>query len=82
MARRSMTTRRRWQDFLRDLDESKIFVIGAEIPKGRKYDNVMTTFNAPEQQTTIQRCPVPFSMYCPFSNFGANADIIPYQFFC
>ena len=75
IGRMNPTTRRRWQDFLRDLDESKIFVIGAEIPKGQKYDNVMAAFNDSERQTAIQRCPVPFSMYRPFSDFGANADI-------
>ena len=76
IGRMNPTTRRRWQDFLRNLDESKIFVIGGEIPKGRKYDNVMATFNDPERQTAIQRCPVPFSMYRPFSDSGANADIL------
>ena len=78
IGRMNPTTRRRWADFLKDLDESKIFIIGAEIPRGRKYDNVMTAFNDPERQTAIQRCPVPFSMYRPLSDFGANADIFSF----
>ena len=75
IGRMNPTTRRRWTDFLKELDTSTVFIIGAEIPKGRKYDNIVATFNDPERQTAIQRCPVPISMYRPFSNFGANADI-------
>ncbi|NLL37389.1 MAG: hypothetical protein GX256_07710, partial [Fretibacterium sp.] len=70
------TTRKRWGDFLYRLDGNTVFILGAEIPKGRKYDNVMVAFNDPKGQTTaIQRWPVPFSMYRPFSAQGANADI-------
>lgn len=75
IGRMNPTTRKRWKDFLHSLGDETIFILGAEIPRGRKYDNVMVAFNDPEEQTAIQRCPVPFSMYRPFSPWGANADI-------
>ena len=83
IGRMNPTTQKRWRDFLHHLDDKKVFIIGAEIPKGWKYDNVMVTFNDPtahsgdfiKEQTAIQRCPVPFSMYRPFSPWGANADV-------
>ena len=75
IGRMNPTTRRRWEDFLKELDESTIFIVGGEIPRSRKYDNVMVAFNDPKRQKAIQRCPVPFSMYRPFSDFGANANI-------
>ena len=76
IGRMNPTTQKRWRDFLCHLDNKKIFIAGAEIPRGRKYDNVMVAFNDPEEQTAIQRCPVPFSMYRPFSQWGANAAIL------
>ena len=36
---------------------------------------VMVAMNDPGGQTVIQRWPVPFSMYRPLSDWGANADI-------
>lgn len=83
IGRMNPTTQKRWRDFLHHLDDKKVFIIGAEIPKGWKYDNVMVTFNDPtahsgdfiKEQTAIQRCPVPFSMYRPLSPWGANADV-------
>jgi len=76
IGRMNPTTRKRWKDFLNSLGDKTIFILGAEIPRGRKYDNVMVAFNDPEEQTAIQRCPVPFSMYRPFSQWGANAAIL------
>ena len=76
IGRMNPTTQKRWRDFLYHLDDKKVFIAGAEIPKGRKYDNVMIAFNDPRGQTAIQRWPVPFSMYRPFSKWGANADIL------
>lgn len=76
IGRMNPTTQKRWRDFLYHLDDKKVFIAGAEIPRGRKYDNVMVAFNDPEEQTAIQRCPVPFSMYRPFSQWGANAAIL------
>lgn len=75
IGRMNPTTQKRWRDFLYHLDDKKVFITGAEIPKGRKYDNVMIAFNDPGGQTAIQRWPVPFSMYRPLSEWGANADI-------
>lgn len=83
IGRMNPTTQKRWRDFLHHLDDKKVFIAGAEIPKGWKYDNVMVAFNAPtahsgeviKEQTAIQRCPVPFSMYRPFNPWGANADV-------
>lgn len=69
------TTWKRWRDFFANLDQCKIFIVGGEIPKGRKYNNVMVAMNDPGGQTAIQRWPVPFSMYRPLSEWGANADI-------
>ena len=45
IGRMNPTTQKRWRDFLHHLDDKKVFIIGAEIPKGWKYDNVMVTFN-------------------------------------
>jgi apolipoprotein N-acyltransferase len=53
-----------------------MFVAGGEIPtaRGRKYNNVMISFEGKEKsQTTLQRFPVPLSMFRPFSDEGANA---------
>lgn len=83
IGRMNPTTQKRWRDFLHHLDDKKVFIAGAEIPKGWKYDNVMVAFNDPtahsgesiKEQTAIQRCPVPFSMYRPLNPWGANANI-------
>jgi predicted amidohydrolase len=53
-----------------------IFIAGGEIPtdQGRKYSNVMVSFEGEgKSQTALQRFPVPFSMFRPFSAWGANA---------
>lgn len=76
IGRMNLTTQKRWRDFLYHLDDKKVFIAGAEIPRGWKYDNIMIAFNDPRGQTAIQRWPVPFSMYRPFKKWGANADIL------
>jgi apolipoprotein N-acyltransferase len=53
-----------------------IFIAGGEIPtdRGRKYDNVMISFEREgKSQTALQRFPVLFSMYRPLGDEGANA---------
>lgn len=73
IGRMNPTTRKRWEEFFQNMG-GVVFVAGAEIPRGRKYDNVMVAFEPDEQiQMAMQRIPVPFSMYLPFSDNGANA---------
>ena len=69
------SVKRRWDEFFTSLKTDTVFVVGGEVPKGDKYDNVMLSFNDEHEQTAIQRSPVPFSMYIPLSAHGANADI-------
>ena len=73
------TTLRRWEKALEPIVNAGIsFMIGAEVAtdQGRKYDNVMFFFERGNvHRKTIQRFPVPFSMYRPFSGRGANASI-------
>lgn len=76
IGRMNPTTRKRWAEFFRKIDDTTIFVAGAEIPTGRKYDNVMVAFmQNGENLTAVQRIPVPFSMYRPYSETGANARL-------
>lgn len=73
IGRMNPTTQRRWEEFFQSMS-GLTFVAGAEIPQGRKYDNVMIAFEGDGQnQKAAQRFPVPFSMYRPFSGSGANA---------
>jgi apolipoprotein N-acyltransferase len=77
IGRANPTTLKRWKKFFESLAESgTVFVAGGEIPtdRGRKYDNVMISFEGEgDTQIALQRFPVPFSMFRPFSNEGANA---------
>ena len=69
------SVKRRWNEFFMSLKADTVFVVGGELPKGDKYDNVMLAFKDEHEQTAIQRSPVPFSMYIPLGSNGANADI-------
>lgn len=77
VGRMHSVTERRWRRFFRTLAPDTVFIAGAEIPKGLKYDNAMIAF-APERgdgerrQKATQRIPVPFSMYLPFAATGAR----------
>jgi apolipoprotein N-acyltransferase len=76
IGRMNPSVRRRWEQFLDPFAEKgTVFAAGAEIPtnKGMSYDNVMVTFEGEKKhQMAKQRFPVPFSMYRPFSDTGAN----------
>ena len=76
IGRMNPTTLKRWERFFDPFEEKgTVFVAGAEIPSdgGMKYDNTMVSFEAGEKrQAARQRFPVPFSMYLPFSDTGAN----------
>jgi apolipoprotein N-acyltransferase len=77
--RMNPTTLKRWRKFLDPLAENgTVFVVGGEIPVGcgMKYDNVMVSFEGEgKSQAALQRFPVPFSMFQPFSDEGANARL-------
>jgi apolipoprotein N-acyltransferase len=76
IGRMNPSVRRRWERFFEPFAEKDIvFAAGAEIPTdhGRKYDNVMVSFERDgKHQTAKQRFPVPISMYRPFTGTGAN----------
>lgn len=74
----SNTMRRITRFFTPYADQGTIFVVGGEqldlYGPNSKYDNTMVTFGPKgEVQIALQRFPVPFSMYRPFSSWGANA---------
>jgi predicted amidohydrolase len=77
IGRMNQTTVKRWEKFFAPFAEKDmIYIAGGEIPtnQGRKYDNVMTSFEPNGKlQLAKQRFPVPFSMFRPFSGEGANA---------
>jgi apolipoprotein N-acyltransferase len=77
IGRMNATTKKRWERFFSHwTGEGTVFLVGAEIPtnQGQKYDNVIVAFDGSANlQTAKQRIPVPYSMYVPFSEFGANA---------
>jgi apolipoprotein N-acyltransferase len=77
IGRMNPTTLKRWKKFFEAFaQKGTVFIAGGEIPtdRGRKYSNVMVSFEKKgKSQTALQRYPVPFSMYRPFSNEGANA---------
>lgn len=52
-------------------------LFGAELPTGdgRKYDNTLVMFYKDTFSFVPQRIPVPYSMYCPFSDTGANLHL-------
>jgi apolipoprotein N-acyltransferase len=75
------TTLKRWRKFFEPpgprpfAENGTVFVAGGEVPtdRGRKYNNVMVSFEGEgKSQMALQRFPVPFSMYRPFSKAGAN----------
>jgi apolipoprotein N-acyltransferase len=77
IGRMNPTTLKRWRKFLEPFAESgTVFVAGGEVPTDqvRKYNNVMTSFEGKGKSLiALQRFPVPFSMFQPFSGEGANA---------
>jgi apolipoprotein N-acyltransferase len=77
IGRMNPTTVKRWRKFFVPFsDEGMIFIVGGEIPtdRGRKYDNAMISFEREgKSQMALQRFPVPFSMYRPLGDEGANA---------
>jgi apolipoprotein N-acyltransferase len=77
IGRMNPTTLKRWTQFFEPFAQKGTIVIaGGEIPtdRGRKYDNVMISFEGGgRSQTARQRFPVLFSMFRPFSGEGANA---------
>jgi hypothetical protein len=77
IGRMNPSTVKRWTRFFEPFARrGVIFIAGGEFPacRGRKYDNVMVAFEeGGKLQTALQRFPVPFSMYRPFSGEGANA---------
>jgi apolipoprotein N-acyltransferase len=80
IGRMNPTTQKRWRKFFDSLSESTgksaVFVAGAEIPSigALMYDNTMISFESEgKHQVAKQRFPVPFSMYRPFGETGANA---------
>jgi apolipoprotein N-acyltransferase len=68
-----------WQDKARSiLEPDQILVFGAEIPTGdgRKYDNATIFVNHDTIEMTLQRVPVPYSMYRgPLAKTGANLHL-------
>jgi apolipoprotein N-acyltransferase len=77
IGRMNPATVKRWMKFFEPFArKGSVFIAGGEIPtdRGRKYDNVMISFEGGgKRQTALQRLPVPFSMFRPFSAEGANA---------
>jgi apolipoprotein N-acyltransferase len=77
IGRMNPTTLKRWKKFFEPFTrQGTIFIAGGEIPtdRGRKYSNVMVSFEKEgKSQTALQRFPVPFSMWRPFAEEGANA---------
>jgi apolipoprotein N-acyltransferase len=75
--RMNPTTLKRWEKFFAPFSrKGAAFIAGGEIPtdRGRKYNNVMMSFEGDgKSRTALQRFPVPFSMFRPFSGEGANA---------
>jgi apolipoprotein N-acyltransferase len=77
IGRGNPTTLKRWARFFEPFAErGTAFVAGGEIPSigGLMYDNTMISFESDgKYQVAKQRFPVPFSMYRPFGETGANA---------
>jgi apolipoprotein N-acyltransferase len=77
IGRMNPSVRRRWERFFDPfVKQGTVFIAGAEIPSagGMKYDNAMVLFEGEgKHEVALQRFPVPFSMYRPFSGTGANA---------
>jgi apolipoprotein N-acyltransferase len=77
IGRMNPTTLKRWRKFFEPFARGDtVFIAGGEIPtdRGRKYDNVMLSFEGEgKSQIALQRFPVPGSMFRPFSGEGANA---------
>ena len=77
IGRMNPTTKKRWERFFSPwTNKGTVFLVGAEIPAthGQKYDNVVAAFDGSANlQTAKQRIPVPYSMYRPFSDSGANS---------
>jgi apolipoprotein N-acyltransferase len=77
IGRMNPTTMKRWEKFFEPFTQQKmVFIAGGEMPtdRGRKYNNVMVSFEGEgKNQTALQRFPVLFSMFVPFSSEGANA---------
>jgi hypothetical protein len=77
IGRANLTTLKRWKKFFESfVQRGMTFIAGGEIPtdRGRKYDNAMLSFEpGVKSQAALQRFPVPFSMFRPFSGEGANA---------
>jgi apolipoprotein N-acyltransferase len=77
VGRMNPSVRQRWERFFEPFAaKGRIFIAGAEIPGdgGMRYDNAMVSFEGRGRfQAAMQRFPVPFSMYAPFSGTGANA---------
>jgi apolipoprotein N-acyltransferase len=82
IGRGNPTTLKRWRKIFDSLgprpfaEKGTVFVAGGEIPSigGLMYDNTMISFESEgKYQVAKQRFPVPFSMYRPFGETGANA---------
>jgi apolipoprotein N-acyltransferase len=82
IGRMNPTTLKRWEKFFEPFArQGTIFIAGGEIPaaRGRKYSNVMVSFEeGGKNQTALQRFPVPFSMWRPFSGEGASAYLFSF----
>jgi apolipoprotein N-acyltransferase len=76
IGRMNPSVRRRWERFFDPFaKQGTVFIAGAEIPSsgGMKYDNTMVSFEGEgKHEVALQRFPVPFSMFRPFSGTGAN----------
>ena len=68
-----------WRDEMKKLLKNDMAVIfGAEIPvgDGRRYDNAAIMINEGKATLSLQRIPVPYSMYRgPFAKTGANLHL-------
>jgi apolipoprotein N-acyltransferase len=66
-----------WKDGLRESLGGKTVIFGAKLPTdgGMKYDNAALMLHDGEITVTRQRIPVPYSMYVPFTEGGANLHL-------
>jgi apolipoprotein N-acyltransferase len=75
IGRMNPTTLKRWRKFFEPfVQQGMVFIAGGGMPQGQKYDNTTISFEGEgKRQVVLQRFPVPFSMFVPFSAEGANA---------
>jgi apolipoprotein N-acyltransferase len=66
-----------WRGEIQKLLPDKTVIFGAELPTGdgRKYDNAAVMLHGEKISAVFQRIPVPYSMYVPFAETGANLHL-------